>query len=259
MKFLRTEYAALIGILLILLATVKHAFEVYTSVMYMDSDPDIWQKVYIAIMLIAIDFAVLLFTIHGNNYAAQTFAFMIFLVNLYAFWHPISLPKWGIEWFIYFPGFLFSAMFAYGLYYFTDLFSDLLLKSNKLGELREELEESKIQISSLEVEIKNQQTEFSQLQEEKEKLLKQIFQTEENGVDVNKVVEKAGHFDLLIQYVIESEGYLEKSPEALRKGVEYWTKKQEEGNLDMKNMVKLLSYKKAYLTLTGNGVATTPV
>ena len=65
----------------------------------------------------------------------------------------------------------------------------------------------------MEAEIKNQQAEFSRLQEEKEKLLKQIFQAEENSVDINEVVEKAGHFDLLIRYiVIESEGYLEKSP-----------------------------------------------
>ena len=246
MKFLRTEYAALIGILLILLATVKHAFEVYTSVMYMDTAPDIWQKVYIAIMLIAIDFAVLLFTIHGNNYAAQTFAFMIFLVNLYAFWHPTQWPDWGTGLFIYFPGFLFSAMFAYGLYYFTDLFSDLLRKSNTLGELRDILEESKNHISSLEAAMKNQQAKFSQLQEEKEKLLRQFFEAEENGKDVNELMEKAQHFDLLIQYVIESEGYLDKSPEALRKGVMYWENKQLDGYMDHKSIVKLLSYREAY-------------
>lgn len=249
MKFLRTEYAALLGILLILLATVKHAFEVYTSVMYMDAVPDIWQKVYIAIMLIAIDFAVLLFTIHGNSYAAQTFAFMIFLVNLYAFWYPIQWPDWGTGLFIYFPGFLFSAMFAYGLYYFTDLFSDLLRKENRLGELREKLDESGSLVSSLESELKNQQAEYSQLEEEKEKLLEQIFETGENGADVNELMEKAEQFDLLIQYVIESEGYLEKSPEALRKGVEYWNKKGIDGTKDLKNVVKRLAYAAANETI----------
>jgi len=249
MKFLRTEYAALLGILLILLATVKHAFEVYTSVMYMDVDPDIWQKVYIATMLIAIDFAVLLFTIHGNSYAAQTFAFMIFLVNLYAFWHPISLPEWGIEWFIYFPGFLFSAMFAYGLYYFTDLFSDLLREENKLGALRNSLEKSKEEIFCLESAMEKLQAEKSQIEEEKKELLKQIFQAEGNGKDVNELMEKAQNFDLLLQYVIESEGYLLKSPEALRKGVEYWNRKIENGYFDLKGSVKLLCYRNAYLFL----------
>lgn len=227
MKFLRTEYAALLGVLLILLATVKHAFEVYTSVLYMDTEPDIWQKVYIAIMLIAIDFAVLLFTVHGNDYAAQTFAFMIFLVNLYAFWQPVQWPDWGIGLFIYFPGFLFSAMFAYGLFYFTDLFSKLLREENKLGELRNSLEKSKEKVFSLESDMEKLQTEYSQLLEEKEELLKQIFQAEENVKDVNELMEKAQYFDLLIQYIIESEGYLGKSPEALRKGVVYWSKKND--------------------------------
>ncbi|MCB0540549.1 MAG: hypothetical protein KDE33_23740, partial [Bacteroidetes bacterium] len=57
-------------------------------------------------------------------------------------------------------------------------------------------------------------------------------------------------FDLLLQYILENEGYLNKSPEALRKGVEYWSKKQEEGDLDLKGMIKLLSYKAASQILT---------
>ncbi|MEM7371778.1 MAG: hypothetical protein AAF587_24395 [Bacteroidota bacterium] len=137
-------------------------------------------------------------------------------------------------------------MFAYGLYYFTDLFSDLLRKSNKFGELKEELEENKNQISSLEAEMRKQQAEFSQLQEEKEKLLTQIFEAEENGKDVNELMEKAEHFDILLQYVIESEGYLDKSPEALRKGAEYWQKKGSTNMIDGKNHVKLLAYEAAY-------------
>lgn len=155
MRFLRTEYAALVGMILILLATVKHAFEVYLMVMYPESEPSLWQMVYIAVMLIAIDFAVLIFTIHGNSYAAQTFAFLIFLVNLFAFWHHIPWPGWELSAFKYFPGLLFSGMFAYGLYYFTDVFSDLLQNRSITGEWKEKYQEAQGEITTLNTKIES--------------------------------------------------------------------------------------------------------
>lgn len=247
MKILRTEYAALVGIFLILLATIKHAFEVYTAVMYIDAEPTIWQNVYIAIMLIAIDFAVILFTIHGNSYAAQTFAFMIFLVNLFAFWQEIPWEGWKIEAIVnYFPGLLFSSMFAYGLYYFTDLFSDLLQKENRLGELQEELVQAMENISSLEEEIETQKSNIDTFSQENEKLLQQLSEMENSKRNIQSLKEKAENFDLLLRYVIETEGYLNKTPEALRKGVEYWQKKATKAPLDFKNQVKLLAYEGAY-------------
>lgn len=248
MKILRTEYAALVGILLILLATVKHAFEVYTSVMYIDTEPTLWQNIYIAVMLVAIDFAVILFTIHGNSYAAQTFAFMIFLVNLFAFWQEVPWQGWEIRSMVNFiPGFLFSGMFAYGLYYFTDLFSDLLREENRLGELQEELVQAMENISSLKEEITTHKSSIAEISLEKESLLRQLSQVEESKRNVDGILEKAENFDLLLRYVIETEGYSDKTPEALRKGVEYWRRKAEGTDLDIKNQVKLLAYKGAYL------------
>ena len=38
---------------------------------------------------------------------------------------------------------------------------------------------------------------------------------------------KAEQYEVLLTYLLESEGYLEKSPQALRKGVEYWGKRTE--------------------------------
>ena len=243
MKILRTEYTALVGILLILLATVKHAFEVYTSVMYIDTEPTLWQNIYIAVMLVAIDFAVILFTIHGNQYAAQTFAFMIFLVNLFAFWQEIPWEGWE-EMTItsYIPGLLFSSMFAYGLYYFTDLFSDLLREENRLEEIASKYEEALGEVVALEAKLEVQKTNILALSQEKEELLEQLFDSDDSEQNVQALLEKAENFDLLLQYVIESEGYLEKSPEALRKGAEYWEKKAQESQLESKNQVKLLVY-----------------
>ncbi len=71
-------------------------------------------------------------------------------------------------------------------------------------------------------------------------MLRQIFEADENGKDVNELMEKAQHFDLLLQYVLELEGYNEKYPEALRKGVEYWRKKKTESDLDSAGIIKYL-------------------
>ena len=174
MKFLRTQYAALLGIILILLATVKHAFEVYVFVMFPEVEPSLLQMVYIAVMLIAIDYAVLLFTIHGNDYAAQTFAFFIFLVNLYAFWQHIPWMGWEVSILRYFPGLLFSAMFSYGLFYFTDVFSTLLHKENRLERLERENDEYLKRLSSLEKERDGQNEALNALSQEKEDLSNSI-------------------------------------------------------------------------------------
>ena len=115
--------------------------------------PSLWQMFYVAIMLLAVDYAVLQFTIHGNDYAAQTFAFFIFLLNLYAFWEHLAWPGWGVGLLKYFPGIIFSGMFAYGLYYFTDIFSQLLKDRQELESLQDERESSKAKISHLENEL----------------------------------------------------------------------------------------------------------
>jgi len=242
MKFLRTEYAALAGILLILLATVKHAFEVYTSVMYIDTAPDLYQQIYIAIMLIAIDFAVLLFTIHGNNYAAQTFAFMIFLVNLYAFWYPVTWPGWDVGLFIYTPGLLFSAMFAYGLFYFTELFSDLLRSRSIIGEWQEKYQEAQKEIANLKHKIESLNLEKKQLIEESQNRIVSNDREMEISPDLEEKVE---NYDLLLRYLLEIEGFDQKSPQAIKKGVEYWMRKAQAEELDHKGRIKSLLYRTA--------------
>lgn len=249
MKVLRTEYAALLGIILILLATVKHAFEVYTEVMYINSEPTLWQNIYIAIMLVAIDFAVVLFTIHGNSYAAKTFASMIFLVNLFAFWQEIPWTGWE-EMAItsYIPGFLFSCMFAYGLYYFTDLFSELLHRQNRLGELMEEVKEAQEKVGELEADIAKKVFSIEAISLKKEEIQQQLVVAQEAQEKNQILMEKAEKFDLLIRYIMENEGYLDKSVEALRKGVDYWHKKDMEAPLELKDRVKLLAYEGAYMS-----------
>lgn len=243
MRFLRTEYAALVGMILILLATVKHAFEVYLMVMYPETEPSLWQMIYIAVMLIAIDFAVLIFTIHGNSYAAQTFAFLIFLVNLFAFWHHIPWPGWNPSAFGYIPGFLFSGMFAYGLYYFTDVFSDLLKTRSITGEWKEEYQKTQGEIATLKSQIKTLKGENEQLIEKAQKQVFSINGEMEISPDIREKVE---NYDLLLQHLLELEGFDQKSPQAIKKGLEYWKKKQQVEELDKKGKVKFLFYEAAF-------------
>ena len=242
MKFLRTEYAALVGMILILLATVKHAFEVYLMVMYPTSSPSLWQMVYIAVMLIAIDFAVLIFTIHGNSYAAQTFAFLIFLVNLFAFWHHIPWPGWNPNAFSYIPGLLFSGMFAYGLYYFTDVFSDLLRTRSISNEWKEKYEITQGEISELGEQIELLKHENEELTERTVNLVSPNSEEIEIAPDI---LEKVENYELLLQHLLELEGFEQKSPQAIKKGVEYWEKKQNIDELDPKGKLKLIFYRAA--------------
>ena len=239
MKFLRTEYAALFGILLILLATVKHSFEVYVSVMYLGEAPSYWQMFYVAIMLLAVDYAVLQFTIHGNDYAAQTFAFFIFLLNLYAFWEHLAWPGWGVGLLRYFPGIIFSGMFAYGLYYFTDIFSQLLQDRQELESLQDERESSKAKISHLENELSLKTETLDQLSMEKEDLVLQLESLKENQKNFQSM---SSNYQLLLNHFIDVGGFKDKSDQALRKGVEYWRKKADKGEIDEKGRVKMLAY-----------------
>ena len=243
MKFLRTEYAALFGMILILLATVKHSFEVYLSVMYIETEPSLWQMAYVAIMLLAIDYAVLQFTIHGNDYAAQTFAFFIFLVNLFAFWQNKSWPGWGIELLSFGPGLLFSAMFAYGLFYFTDVFSGLLHNRNHLEELQSENEEKKQALQVLQNEHQGIQKELDKVSSEREELDLTVH-TMRKTLEQNSI--KAENFDLLLPYFLELDGYTSKTSQALKKGVDYWRQKAEEGDIDERGRIKMLAYETAY-------------
>lgn len=243
MRFLRTEYAALVGMILILLATVKHAFEVYLMVMYPETEPSLWQMIYIAVMLIAIDFAVLIFTIHGNSYAAQTFAFLIFLVNLFAFWQHIPWPGWNPSAFGYIPGFLFSGMFAYGLYYFTDVFSDLLKNRSITGEWKEKYLKSQGEITTLKSQIKTLASENEQLVE---KTQEQIFSNNGEMEVSPDIREKVENYEILLQHLLILEGFEQKTPQAVKKGVEYWRKKLHKNELDEKGQIKYLLYESAY-------------
>ena len=56
----------------------------------------------------------------------------------------------------------------------------------------------------------------------------------------------SSNYQLLLNHFIETGGFKDKSDQALRKGVEYWRKKADEGDIDEKGRVKMLAYEAAF-------------
>ena len=98
-------------------------------------------------------------------------------------------------------------------------------------------------LSSLEKERDVQNEALEALSQEKEDLSLQLNSHLEGSEEMRS---KAEQYEVLLSYLLESEGYLEKSPQALRKGVEYWRKRIEEGEQEPKALVKLMAYEGAY-------------
>ena len=134
-------------------------------------------------------------------------------------------------------------MFSYGLFYFTDVFSNLLHEENRLERLEKENEEYLESLSSLEEERGGQNEVLEALAQEKEDLFLQLNSYLEGSEEIRS---KAEQYEVLLSYLLDSEGYLEKSPQALRKGVEYWRKRIEEGEQEPKALVKLMAYEGAF-------------
>ncbi|MEL6135194.1 MAG: hypothetical protein AAFR59_17690, partial [Bacteroidota bacterium] len=118
---------AVVGILLVLMATIRHSVLVYaqaTGIQLNLAQGIGWADLgYISFMLLAVDIAVILFAIHGNKRATGLFACMIGILNLYYFWSHVTFTWWSLDMVSLIPGVLYSGMFAYALYFFTEIFT----------------------------------------------------------------------------------------------------------------------------------------
>lgn len=118
---------AVVGIILVLMATIRHSVLVYAHATGIQIDlaegVGLADLGYISFMLLAIDIAVILFAIHGNKRATGIFAFLIGVINLYYFWNHVTFTWWSPEMIRLIPGALYAGMFAYALYFFTEIFT----------------------------------------------------------------------------------------------------------------------------------------
>lgn len=125
MKTLKNPLIPAIVLFLVLLGTVKHNALVYLRISP-ENFPEPWNFIYAAFIVLSIDAAVMVFVIHGKKVAAGVFSFAIMLVNLLYFLPAEEL----VEKFPHDPVFsvkiaaslIFSGMYAYAIYQFSELF-----------------------------------------------------------------------------------------------------------------------------------------
>lgn len=169
-KFLRGPLFAVICILLVLLTNLRHAVSVYAEIT--DSSMTLWsfEFTYIIAMMLAIDFAVIAFSVNGNKPAAKVFAIAIGLINLFFYFSKIGLPESWVNpnctdclpnyliWIKYAPATILSSLSGYAIYYFNEIFIKNIEWDNYLKSLQSEVEEWREKYHNL----KNQQIKASQ-------------------------------------------------------------------------------------------------
>lgn len=148
MKNLKSPWVAVAGIVLVLLATVKHSVLVYIEI---TETPEKWYHyAYLSMMIIAIDTAVIIFSVHGHKSASNIFALMIGIINLYFFWNPMAVPGMSFSGLVPFlPGLLYSSLFTAALMMFTDIFISQMEQEDELSGLYTQMEKYQSESSEL--------------------------------------------------------------------------------------------------------------
>lgn len=137
---IKNPWTALAGLSMVLLATIRHSVLVYISVTHQSPEPLTY--VYAAAMLLSLEFAVVIFSVHGQRKASWTFAILIGVLNLYYFWADMTYPSQiqAVTILPFLPGMIYSSLFAASLAYFAETFSSYIEADNRLMKLGEELQ-----------------------------------------------------------------------------------------------------------------------
>ena len=146
MKTLKNPLIPAIVLFLVLLGTIKHNALVYLRISP-ENFPEPWNFIYAAFIVLSIDAAVMVFVIHGKKVAAGVFSFAIMLVNLLYFLPAEELvakfphdPVFSVK---IAASLIFSGMYAYAIYQFSELFvkdieeDEQERKQRKTGEKQE--------------------------------------------------------------------------------------------------------------------------
>lgn len=125
MNRLKQPWLTATVLILVLLSTARHNAAVYLRITT-DHFPYLWLDwTYAIFIVVALDFAVLLFAIHGEKQIAGVFAFLIFLTNL-AYYMPdaqiMDLVRTTNFWLGALIASIFSGMYGYAIYKFSEIF-----------------------------------------------------------------------------------------------------------------------------------------
>ncbi len=235
-KILRTPWTPFVGVILVLVGTIKHSVLLYLSLFEAEwgPDPGFWTYCHAAIFLISIDVGAVIFAAHGHKSASAIFSFLIGVLNLYFFWTPLTFPGWSfsLDWLPFLPGLLYAGLLAFCLYFFTELFVGYFQRDQALLDMEQAMVEARKAEVSLRKEL-NQQlaTHRKELlsQEAQREALRQQLETQRQDSEAPATgVEKQALLPEVLADVLSCQG---KSPENLRKSAAYWRKKLEEDSL----------------------------
>ena len=141
MAFLKGPKFALFAIILILLSNIRHAVVVYIEITGLGQSDTIsqWEYIYMIGMMLAIDVAVVAFTVNGNQAAAKAFAWLIGIINLIYYYLQIGIPESTLQGGVYYFGAVcLSAAWGYAIYYFNEVFVSHLEEDERLETIRGE-------------------------------------------------------------------------------------------------------------------------
>ncbi len=172
MNRIKSEWAALIGLVLVLLTTIKHNVAVYASLTGIQ--PGTWLYLYALLMVLAIDAAIIVFASNGNKRAAMGFSIAVAGLNLY-YYHieGVDILSWAAL-----PAAIFSGITAYSIYWFTEIFLSRIQSTDELHLLKIEKADLLLKLSNMQTEISGMKQGVSGFQAQISKLKNDLSENE---------------------------------------------------------------------------------
>lgn len=223
-SYIKNPWVALFALILVLLANLKHSISIYFSITQQESTTI--GLIYVGFMVIALDFAVLVFAVHGNKWGSRLCALLIGTMNLYYFWSHLDFPGWTmkLEWLAFLPGLIYSSLWTVGLSYFAEIFTSYLQADERLLIADEKVRESLNKMKKLSDELKElkarKQDDFTssplydRLSSDRDRLMMKVKQHEERDREMAK-------------WIITEEALRTKTTNAIRSQKTYWGEKAE--------------------------------
>ena len=131
-KFLQSPNFLLIVIFLSLLNNVDHAAYIYLKISRENFESEILNQVWAAFVVIVIELSIITFVIHDRKIEAGIYALSIFGINILYY---DGLKFIDHLWICRSSATLFSLMFAYSIYVFSDLYFKVQNESSPIDHL----------------------------------------------------------------------------------------------------------------------------
>ena len=241
LQVIKNPFIALGFICFSMLFTVKHSVLLYfmsTGV----SNPSILEYLFTGLAIAVLDGSIIVLTAHGQRKASQVFSFVIFLINLFYFWHDQVIELSNAM--VLIPGLLWALCFSYIIFYYGELFVSL-------NKTEDTLEKKNLELSQLRNKLGKIQAEAEKTRKEAEKNVGGAETWKSEAEKLNRELEKAlseletyGNLAEKYKSALEIVGKSLEKPglqsDTLRKKSTYWRKKYEENGLSPEEKIEAL-------------------